>query len=40
LDHMFDAANYGVDFLFPIKTEYTNNDEPQRWTFGTRTKGW
>ena len=40
LDHMFDAASYGCDFLFPIRTAHDTMDEPQRWTFGTRTKGW
>ena len=40
LDHMFDAASYGVDFLYPIRTEYADVDEPQRWTFGTKTKRW
>ncbi|MEK9698977.1 MAG: hypothetical protein VW270_24585, partial [Candidatus Poseidoniales archaeon] len=40
LDHMFDAANYAVDFLFPVKTIHDHNDEPQRWTFGTKKQRW
>jgi hypothetical protein len=39
LEHMFDAVNYPIDFLFPIKRQYTEA-EPERWTFGTKTSRW
>jgi len=39
LEHMFDAASYPVDFLFPIKRQYAS-EEPERWTFGTKTSRW
>lgn len=39
LEHMFDAASYPVDFLFPIKRHYVEA-EPERWSFGTKTSRW
>lgn len=32
LDHMADAVGYLVDFLYPIRTEYAD-EQPQRWAF-------
>ena len=31
-DHMADAVGYLVDFLYPLKTEYSHK-EPERWAF-------
>jgi hypothetical protein len=33
LDHMADAVGYEIDFLFPLRTDYNANSEPQRWAF-------
>jgi len=40
LDHQADALGYLIDWCFPIKTKYTTNEEPTRWTFGTTTRTW
>ena len=31
-DHMFDAASYCIDFMFPIKREREEIAQPRRWT--------
>jgi len=31
-DHMFDAASYCIDFMFPIKREREETPQPKRWT--------
>lgn len=31
-DHMFDAASYCIDFMFPIKREREETYQPRRWT--------
>lgn len=31
LDHMMDALGYCVDYLFPIKRDYGNIEQPTRW---------
>lgn len=36
LEHMFDAVSYLVDYIWPIRTIHEYDDEPQRWTFGTK----
>lgn len=33
-DHMFDAASYCVDYIFPIKRDREEYKGPQRWTHG------
>ena len=30
-DHMFDAASYCIDYMFPIRREATTTTPPQRW---------
>ena len=37
LDHFFDSIAYMVDYLFPIKKDYVE-DEVEQWTFGTRKR--
>ena len=32
-DHMADATGYLVDFLYPVRTEHSDNATPQRWAF-------
>ncbi len=36
LDHQFDALSYMTDFLFPVKTQYEQQKEPQRWGVATK----
>ena len=36
LDHQFDALSYMTDFLFPVKTQYEQQPEPQRWGVATK----
>ena len=37
LDHQADCIGYLIDFLFPIKVVH-EEQEPQRWTFGTTSR--
>lgn len=36
LDHQFDALSYMTDFLFPVKTQFEQQPEPQRWGVATK----
>lgn len=36
LDHQFDALSYMVDFLFPVKTNVEQTEQPTRWGISTK----
>lgn len=40
LEHMFDSVSYPVDFLFPIRTHYEEDNDMARWTFPTKSNRW
>jgi len=36
LDHQSDSTGYLIDFLWPLKTRYEQQEEPQRWGVATK----